>query len=142
MPRVPSFLQRFRRVLAPPGRPAEAVGVPASGDELEGELGPVLDQLDPVGEQASEIEAAAREQARHRHDDAMREAAAILAEAQVRGDGERARAAAGQRAAAASRMDAARAASEHEVERIRMVRDERVERLVDEVVECVRRSDR
>ncbi|MGZ4271797.1 MAG: hypothetical protein ACXVSX_21650 [Solirubrobacteraceae bacterium] len=102
----------------------------------------MLDQLDPVGEQASEIEAAAREQARHRHDDAMREAAAILAEAQVRGDGERARAAAGQRAAAASRMDAARAASEHEVERIRMVRDERVERLVDEVVECVRRSDR
>ena len=139
---MPSFLRRFGRDLAPPGRPAEAVGVPSSGDELEGELGPVLEQLDPVGEQASEIEAAAREQARHRHDDAMREAAAILAEAQVRGDGERARAAAGQRAEAASRMDAARAASEHEVERIRMVRDERVERLVDEVVECVRRSDR
>ena len=58
MARVPSFLQRFRRVLAPPGRPAEAVGVPASGDELEGELGPVLEQLDPVGAQAAEIEAA------------------------------------------------------------------------------------
>ena len=63
VPRVPSFLQRFRRVLA--ARTArEAVGVPASGDELEGELGPVLEQLDSVGAQAAEIEARAHEQAR------------------------------------------------------------------------------
>jgi hypothetical protein len=138
--RVPSFLQRFRRVLAPPGRPAEAVGVPASGDELEGELGPVLEQLDAVGAQASQIEADANDQARLRREAAVREAAAILAEGQVRADGERARAAAEQRGAAASRMDATRAESEREVERIAALREQRVEQLVDEVLECVRRS--
>jgi vacuolar-type H+-ATPase subunit H len=142
VPRVPSFLQRFRRLVTPPGRPAEAVGVPASGDELAGELGPVLEQLDTVGAEASDIEQRAREQARRRRDEAAREAAAILAEAHVRADAERARAAAeqrasGQRSAAAARADAAR-----EVERIRAMRDDRVEQLVDEVVECARLSAR
>jgi hypothetical protein len=140
VPRVPSFLQRFRRLLTPPGRPAEAVGVPASGDELEGELGPVLAQLDTVGTEAADIEQRAREQARGRRDEAAREEAAILAEAQVRADAERARAAAerrayGQRSAAAARADAAR-----EVDRIRAMRDERVEQLVNEVVQCTRLS--
>lgn len=142
MPRVPSFLQRFRRVLAPPGRPAEAVGVPASGQELEGELGPVLEQLDSAGAQAAEIEARAHEQAGSRRDQAARDAAAILAEAQVRADGERARAAAHQQATAAARKRTTRADAERESERIAAMRQERVEQLVDEVLECVRRSGR
>ncbi|MGZ6709695.1 MAG: hypothetical protein ACXVFN_22485 [Solirubrobacteraceae bacterium] len=140
MAHMPSFLQRFGRVLAPPGRPAEAVGVPASGDELEGELGPVLEQLDPVGAQASEIEAEAQERARLRHDAAVREAAAILAEARERADGERARGAAEQRASAAATMQAARSQAAREVERIAAMREQRVVQLVDEVMECVRRS--
>jgi len=37
--RAGSFLDRFRRLVAPPGRPSEAVGVPASGEDLEAELG-------------------------------------------------------------------------------------------------------
>ena len=142
VPRVPSFLQRFRRVLAPPGRPAEAVGVPASGQELEGELGPVLEQLDSVGAQAAEIEARAHEQAGSRRDQAVREAAAILTEAQVRADGERARAAAQQQAAATARMQATRADAARESERIAAMRAERVEQLAAEVLECVRRSGR
>jgi hypothetical protein len=140
--RVPSFLQRFRRVLAPPGRPAEAVGVPASGQELEGELGPVLEQLDSVGAQAAEIEACAHEQAGNRRDQAAQDAAAIVAEAQVRGDGERARAAAHQQAAAAARTQATRVDAERESERIAAMRTERVEQIIDEVLECVRRSGR
>lgn len=116
--------------------------MPAAGDELEGELGPVLEQLDPVGAQASEIEAEAREQARLRHEAAAREAAAILAEARVRADGERARAAAHERAAASSRVGATRAEAQREVERIAAMREQHVERLVHEVVECVRRSGR
>ena len=135
-----SLLQRFRRVLAPPGRPAEAVGVPSAGDELEGELGPVLVQLDPIGAQASEIEAEAHEQARLRREAAVREAAAILAEAQVRADGERARAAAQERRAGAARMAAVRAESQREAERIASLREPRVGQLVDEVMECVRHS--
>ena len=138
--RVPSFLQRFRRVFAPPGRPAEAVGVPASGDELEGELLPVLEQLDPVGAEASEIEVQAREQARRTREDAVREAAACLAEAQMRAGGERARAAAEQRVAGEGRIAATRAETEREAGRIRALRDARVEELVGEVLECVRRS--
>jgi hypothetical protein len=135
-----SLLQRFRRVLAPPGRPAEAVGVPSAGDELEGELGPVLERLDPVGEQASEIEAEAHEQALLRHEAAVREAAAILAEAQEHADGERARAAAHESTAAAGRMAAVRAESQREAERIAALREQRVAQLVDEVMECVRHS--
>jgi F0F1-type ATP synthase membrane subunit b/b' len=137
---MPSFLQRFRRVLAPPGRPAEAVGVPAAGDELEGELGPVLEQLDTVSAQASEIEAEAQEQARLRHDAAVREAAAILAGARERADGVRARGAAEQRAQAANTIEAARSQAQREVERIASMREQRVGQLVDEVLECVRRS--
>jgi hypothetical protein len=60
---VPSLLKRFRRILTPPGRPAEALGVPASGTEVEGELAPVLAGLEPIGDEASAIEEQARERA-------------------------------------------------------------------------------
>lgn len=142
MPRVPSFLQRFRRVSAPPGRAAEALGVPASGDELGGELEPVLTRLDNVDAEASELERQARERADRAREDAVREAAAIVAEARVTADAQRARAAAelrldAERGAAATSAEAAR-----EVRRIEALREERVAELVGEVVECVRRSGR
>lgn len=116
--------------------------MPASGQELEGELGPVLEQLDSVGAQAAEIEACAHEQAGNRRDQAAQDAAAIVAEAQVRGDGERARAAAHRQAAAAARMQATGVDAERDSERIAAMRTERVEQIVDEVLECVRRSGR
>jgi multidrug efflux pump subunit AcrA (membrane-fusion protein) len=139
---LPSLLQRFRRIVAPPGRPGEAVGVPASGTELEGELEPVLERLDDIDAEASEMEAQASAEAQHRREDAARRAAAILAEARVAAEAERARAAselrtAAERSAAGTRVDAAR-----EVERIESVREERVARLAGEVVACVRRSGR
>lgn len=137
---MPSLLNRFRRVLAPPGRPADALGVPASGTDLEEELVPVLAGLDPIGAEASAIEEEAREHATRAREDAARMAAAIVAEARVRADAERARTAAAltveaERAVAALQADTAR-----KVRLIEASRDERVARLVSEVIACVRRS--
>jgi hypothetical protein len=64
MPGFASFLDRFRRLLAPPGRPGESLGVPAWGDDLSGELEPRFGELDTVDEQARGIERQALEQAR------------------------------------------------------------------------------
>lgn len=140
MARGLSFLQRFRHVVTPPGRPSQAVGVPESGDALEGELGPVLDQLEPVADQAAAIEAEAREEARRLREDAAREAASIVADARARADGERAQASSQRRASAQHRVAEARTAAEREAERIGSIREERVEELVSEVLECVWRS--
>jgi hypothetical protein len=134
------LLKRFRRILAPPGRPAEALGVPAAGADLEGELVPVLAGLDPIGAEASAIEEQARERADRAREDAARDAAGIVARARARADAERARATSkveeeAERAAAVIQVDAA-----HEVERIAAVRDERVAVLVSEVIACVMRS--
>ena len=84
-----SFLDRFRRLLAPPGCPGEALGVPASGDDLSGQLEPLFGELDTVDEQAREIERQALEQA---------QAAAILEQARGLAGQERGRAALEQRA--------------------------------------------
>ena len=61
MPRLPGFLDRLRRVVAPPGRPSDAVGVPASGDDLPAEIGPLLEQLDAIGAEGSRLVADAFE---------------------------------------------------------------------------------
>jgi hypothetical protein len=136
------MLQRFRRIVAPPGRPGEAVGVPASGAELEGELGPVLERLDGVDAEATEVEARASAEARRRSDGADREAAAILAEARLDADAERVRATDDVLAEAERKVRATRSDATSEVERIEAMRAERVALLVDEVVACVKRSER
>lgn len=113
--------------------------MPASGAELEGELGLVLADLRTVDAAATEIEERAREHAQRLREDAARDAAAMIAEARVTADAERARAAAelhldAERGDATVRDEAAR-----EIQRIAAVRDERVDQLVVEVSECVRR---
>lgn len=118
------------------------MGVPASGAELEGELEPVLEGLDDVDAEASEIEAQASAEAQRRREDAARRAAAILAEAHLAAEAERARAATELRAAAERSAAATRSDAEREVARIEAVREERVTRMVGEVVACVRRSGR
>jgi hypothetical protein len=140
--RFPSFLDRFRRLLAPPGRPAQALGVPASGQDLEAELGPVLGALDTVSEQASEIRQQAHERAGRLRQDAAREAAVLLEQARGHADAERARAAAEQRAQAQRDGAEARAAAQREAEQIRGRGEERVAVVLAEVLECVRRSGR
>ena len=143
MARFPGILDRFRRLLAPPGRPAEALGVPAGGDDMEAELGPLLGELNMVGAEAARIEEEARLEAERRREGGIREAAAILEEARGRADVERARAALGRRDEATQeaagrprRGDVARR------ERIRALREERLAETRREVLECVRRSGR
>jgi hypothetical protein len=142
MPAFASFLDRFRRLLAPPGRPGEALGVPASGDDLSGELEPLFGQLDAVDEQAREIERQALEQAQQRRAGAQAQAAAILEQARGRAEQERARAALEQRAEVERRTVEMHEASRREAERIRVGSADRVAELVSEVLECVRRSGR
>jgi hypothetical protein len=127
-------------MLTPPGRPSESLGVPASGEDAEAELAPLLARLERVGEEAARIEAAGRADAQRIRDDGEREAAAILARARASAVEVRARAAERERTAAAERAAQMRAAARREVERLRTTRDAAVGELVAEVVECVRRS--
>jgi F0F1-type ATP synthase membrane subunit b/b' len=142
VPSFPSFLDRFRRLLAPPGRPGEALGVPAAGDDLRGELEPLFEQLDTVDAQAQEIERDAIAQARERRAQAQAQVSAILDQARHRAEEERARAAHEQRAEVRRRTVEMHEASRRGAERIGAVRDERVAELVSEVLECVRHSGR
>jgi hypothetical protein len=137
-----SLLDRFRRLSAPPGRPGEALGVPASGDDLSGELEPLFGELDAVDEQAREIERQSLEQARQRRAGAQAQAAAILEQARGRAEQERAHAALDQRAEVERRAVEMHEASSREAERIRVASADRVPGLVSEVLECVRRRGR
>jgi hypothetical protein len=140
MARSPTLLDRFRRMLIPPGRPSESLGVPASGDDAEAELAPLLASLEDVDAEAARIEAAGRADAQRIRDEGEREATAILERARASAAQVRARAAERERAAAAERAAQMRAAARREVERLRSAREVVVGQLVAEIVECVRRS--
>jgi hypothetical protein len=140
--RAGSFLDRFRRLVAPPGRPSEAVGVPASGEDLEAELAPLLADVDNIDAQAERIDADAHSAAAHIREQAEREAAAILEAAAGSADAERVRAAAERGAQAQRDVALVREQSRAEAARIRGRRDEAVAELVAEVLECVRRTGR
>jgi F0F1-type ATP synthase membrane subunit b/b' len=142
VPSFPSFLDRFRRLLAPPGRPGEALGVPASSQDLSGELEPLFEQLDAVDVQAQEIERTAIGQAEERRAHAQAQATAILEQARRRADEERAHAALEQRTEVERQTIKMHEASRREVERIRAACGDRVPELVSEVLACVRRSGR
>jgi hypothetical protein len=142
VPRFPGILDRFRRLLAPPGRPAEALGVPAAGDDVEAELGPLLEDLDTIAAEASRIEEEARLEAERRRQHGIGEAAAILEDARGRADAERARAASRQEDDADQGAVAAHSEARREAERIRAAVEGRLAQAVAEVVECVRSSGR
>jgi hypothetical protein len=142
MARFPGILDRFRRLLAPPGRPAEALGVPAGGDDMEAELGPLLGELNMVGAEAARIEEEARLEAQRPREGGIREAAAILEEARGRADAERVRAAAWRRDEAKQEADVARSEARREAERIRAVVEDRLAEAVGELLECVHSSGR
>ena len=141
MPRFLGFLDRFRRLVAPPGRPSEAVGVPSSGDDLVVELGPLLEQLDAIGAETGRIVDEAREEAGRRRERGLLESEAIVQEARASADVERARAAARVRAGVDGGARQA-LATDAELARLAEAREERLAGLVAEVLECVRRSGR
>jgi len=138
VPRFPTILDRFRRLLAPPGRPTAALGVPAAGDDVVAELAPLLGELDAIGAQADRIEEEGLRAAQLRRENAIREAAVILEDARGRADAEHARAAAQRGDPAPQEAVAAR----DEAQRIGAGAQGRVAELVDEVIACVRNSGR
>jgi len=140
--RAGSFLSRFRRLVAPPGRPSEALGVPASGEDVEAELAPLLAEADQIDDLAAQIEAAARAQAQRVRDHAQRDAAAILATARDRADAERVRAAAAIRAQGRRDAERVHEAAQAEAARIRAGGEEALAELLSTVVACVRDSGR
>ena len=142
MPRFPGILDRFRRVLAPPGRPGQALGVPASGTDLETELGPLLARLETVGAQAAQIEEDAGEEARVRRERTARESSAILEQARSAADAERVRAATERHSRARQDAQLVRDEAHSEAERIDGMRDAAIDELVAEVLACVRRTGR
>lgn len=142
MPRFPGILDRFRRLLTPPGRPAEALGVPAAGDDVEPELGPLLGELDTIGAEASRIEEEARLEAERRREHAIHEAAAILEYARGRADAERARAASRRADDAGQEAVAAHSEARREAQRISAGVEGRLAQAIAEVLECVRSSGR
>lgn len=142
MPRFPGILDRFRRLLAPPSGPAATLGVPAAGDDIAAELGPLLGELDAFAAEAARIEQEARFDAERRREQAIREAAAIVEQARGRADAERARAATHRRAEAQVEVDAAYSEARREAERIRAGVEDRLAEAIAEVVECVRSSGR
>ena len=142
MPRFPGILDRFRRVLAPPGRPAQALGVPASGADLETELGPLLARLETVDAQATQIEEDAREDARVRREHAALESSAILEQARSAADAERVHAATERRSRARQDTQSVRGEAHSEAQRIDDMRDAAIDELVAEVLACVRRTGR
>jgi DNA anti-recombination protein RmuC len=142
VPGFPSFLDRFRRLIAPPGRPGEALGVPASGEDLHGELGPVFEQLDAVASQAREIEREAAAEVEQRRTRAHEQATAILERARGHAEEERTRAELEQREEVKRRAAELQEESGREAQRIRAASADRVPELLSEVLECVRRSGR
>jgi hypothetical protein len=142
MPQFPRIVGRFRRLLAPPGRPAEALGVPATGEDLEAELTPLLLELDAVGGEAARIEADAAAEAERRRERGAREAAAILEDARGRADVERARAASAGKDGTREDNQEARRLARSEAARVRRGMEDRLSGPVAEVVECVRRGGR
>jgi hypothetical protein len=137
-----TILDRFRRMLVPPGRPGEALGVPDSGQDLGAELDPVLSQLDGVGAEAAEIAERAEADAQICRSQTERGVAQIMAEARGRAAQARAQAASDSRARARAGVQTLEAHARREAERIRAQRDVAVAELVAEVVECVRRTGR
>jgi vacuolar-type H+-ATPase subunit H len=142
VPRFPSFLDRFRRLIAPPGRPGEALGVPASGEDLHGELGPLFEQLNAVASQVHEIEREAAAEVEQRRARAHEQATAILERARGHAEEERTRAELEQQDEVKKQAVALQEESSREAQRIRDASADRVPELLSEVLGCVRRSGR
>ncbi len=142
MPGLADIRRRLRRLLAPPGQPAQALGVPAAGNDVAAELGPLLAALDAVAAEAERIDRDAEAEAERRRLAGIRDAAVILEEARDRADAERAHAAAAGTHAVQAAVQASQAAAQRRAAELRAEAEERIAGSVEEVVECVRHFDR
>jgi hypothetical protein len=142
VPGLADIRRRFRRLLAPPGQPAEALGVPSAGEDIEAELGALLTELDAVAAEAQRIDREAEAEAERRRLAGIREAAVILEEARDRADAERARAASARTEAARAAVQAAQDAAQQRAAELRTQTEERIAGPLEEVLTCVRHFGR
>jgi len=128
---IGGFLERFRRTTGMPAR---------VGDEAAVELAPVFAVLDEFEREAQELRDRSSRMAAQRLHEAKEEAAALAAEARARADQERGDALKAGLRAADVELAELLAASETEAHEIRARGEERLPRLVAEVVARVREA--
>jgi hypothetical protein len=133
------WLQRFR---APPGRPAQALGVPAKENQLEEELEPLLAQLDVIAEEAASMRDDAHRCAQEKLAVAGREASRVLISARERADVERVRAADAWIMSAEAESDTALQDALKEASQIRERGEEGIATVVSSILRCVEEGAR
>ena len=115
--------------------------MPTSGEDLEVELRPLFAELDSIEAETAAIASKGSTEASGRIADATREAVAIVEEAHARAAGERVRAAAAHHGESDGDSELDPAASRTQAEQTRALAQEGISELVDEVIECVKRTE-
>ncbi len=140
MANVRDFVRRFRPAAAP-GAAAPA-GVPADRvAELGAELAPVFDGLRAVSQEAATLVADARGEGERRRRAAAQRASELLADAHERAEAARAAAAAAAVAAAASERAELLDRARHDAEDLTRRAAARLPMLIEQVVAVVRNTD-
>lgn len=124
----------LRRILDRFRRPS---GVPASTDDLAGELAPLFTLLDGIESEAHEIRATAERRIRAERVDASEEVEAILTEATHQAESERGEAAKAARRAVAAQSHALVEEGEAEAARVRETGRSHIPSLTAEVVRSI-----
>jgi vacuolar-type H+-ATPase subunit H len=129
------LLERLRRGRPPPGAAAGAVAVPSAGDELSGEVGFLLPQLDEIERQGEAIVAAARAEASQLEAAATEQRRRILDAGRAEAERVAARVLAERRSICENRARTILAEAQHEAERVLARGRERTPGLVEQVIQ-------
>lgn len=137
MPDLDRFLRRFRRLVAPPGRPRPA-GVPVDREAaLSDELAEVFAAIDAIQEDAEAIRKEGKEKAEELRSRAEEEARRVISEGEDQADEVRAEEAARHRERLQEEVQKALALARSDAEEVRERANERVDELAGRVVDLV-----
>ncbi len=132
------LLERMRRFRTGPGAPTHLIGVPAAGEALESELGPIFEALDELDRRADAIVDEARQRATAEAASAAADVAAIESRAREQAEREREDEAERRRQETVDACRRLEREARLEADRIRTTGAEQIPALVREVVTCVR----
>ncbi len=131
------YLRRFRRMVAPPGRPGLRA-VPSDGPkDTSAELASIIREIDEIAAEAEAIRDEAERSANERQAAARDDAEAVIEKASQQAEVARAGAAAERAEASEQEIASLESDAKAEVDRIAAVSEERMARLVDQIVERV-----
>ncbi len=134
MSALSQLLERLRRVQLPPGAAAGAVAVPSAGEELSGEVGFLLEQLDQIEQQGNAIVASARADASQLESAAAEERRRLLDAGRAEAEQVATRLLAERRATCERQAMTMAADAQREAERVLARGRERTPDLVEEVI--------